>query len=129
MADRAGTSVVLLFVRLEATRRPVRPAAADELAVDAAEVLLSAIRDADLPARIAPDTFCVLLSGDAKGAEVSVLSRLVEAIAVHDAKPADPRRSPSRSAAPSTTRASGRASRACWRPPKPACDRTHPSSR
>jgi diguanylate cyclase (GGDEF)-like protein len=52
--------------------------------------VLSAIRDADLPARIAPDTFCVLLSGEARGAEVTVLSRLVEAIAVHDASRATP---------------------------------------
>lgn len=95
MADRAGTPIVLLFVRLDDHRAALagsRPDTADELAVDAAEVLLSAIRDADLPARIAADTFCVLLSGDAKGAEVSVLSRLVEAIAVHDSKRADPRR-------------------------------------
>lgn len=94
MADRAGTRVVLLFVRFLDHGEAIagaRPAAADELAVDAAEVLLSAIRDADLPARIAEDTFCVLLSGDAKGAEVTVLSRLVEAIAVHDAKSAHPK--------------------------------------
>ena len=59
-------------------------------AIEAAEVLLSAIRDSDLPARIADDTFCVLLSGDAKGSEVAVLSRLVEAIAVHDANKPEP---------------------------------------
>lgn len=92
MADRAGTRVVLLFVRFrdhpEATD-DARPTS-DELAVDATEVLLSAIREADLPARIAEDTFCLLLAGDAEGAEVSVLSRLVEAIAVHDARSAHP---------------------------------------
>ena len=44
----------------------------------------------DLPARIADDTFCVLLSGDAKGSEVAVLSRLVEAIALHDANKDEP---------------------------------------
>jgi len=92
MADRAGTPVVLLFVRFEAAETTqMRPFGADELAADAAEVLISAIRDADLPARIAEDTFCVLLSGDARGAEVAVLSRLVEAIAVHDATSTDPR--------------------------------------
>jgi diguanylate cyclase (GGDEF)-like protein len=91
MADRAGTPVVLLFVRFDdhgAAVAEARPSAADQLAIEAADVLLSAIRDADLPARIADDTFCVLLSGDARGAEVTVLSRLVEAIAVHDAKSA-----------------------------------------
>jgi diguanylate cyclase (GGDEF)-like protein len=92
MADRAGTPVVLLFVRFEATDATTSgDRGSDDLAVDAAEVLISAIRDADLPARIADDTFCVLLSGDARGAEVAVLSRLVEAIAVHDATSADPR--------------------------------------
>jgi diguanylate cyclase (GGDEF)-like protein len=90
MADRAGTPVVLLFVRFD-DHPTGDPAAADQVALEAAEVLLSAIRDADLPARIADDTFCVLLSGDARGSEVAVLSRLVEAIAVHDASKPEPR--------------------------------------
>lgn len=94
MADRAGTPIVLLFLRFDdhaTAMADARPSIADELASDAAEVLLSAIRDADLPARITDDTFCVLLSGDARGAEATVLSRLVEAIAVHDAKSPEPR--------------------------------------
>jgi diguanylate cyclase (GGDEF)-like protein len=93
MADRSGTPAVLLFVRFDDPRAAIADGdhrATDDLAVDAAEILLSAIRDADLPARIAQDTFCVLLSGDARGAEVAVLSRLVEAIAVHDARSAAP---------------------------------------
>ena len=90
MADRAGAPVVLLFVRFDTTDAAGSPWE-EELAADAAEVVISAIRDADLPARIADDTFCVLLSGDARGAEVAVLSRLVEAIAVHDATSANPR--------------------------------------
>lgn len=91
MANRAGTSVVLLFVRFDDQRTAgASSALADQLAIEAAEVLLSAIRDSDLPARIADDTFCVLLSGDAKGSEVAVLSRLVEAIAVHDANKPEP---------------------------------------
>ena len=92
MADRAGTPVVLLFVRFDDHQTASEgDSAADEVALEAAEVLLSAIRDADLPARIADDTFCVLLSGDARGSEVAVLSRLVEAIAVHDASKTEPR--------------------------------------
>jgi diguanylate cyclase (GGDEF)-like protein len=94
MADRAGNSVVLLFLRFDDHRTAIAgatPAIADQRAVEAAEVLLSAIRDSDLPARIADDTFCVLLSGDAKGSEVAVLSRLVDAIAVHDANKDDPK--------------------------------------
>ncbi|MDP9118924.1 MAG: GGDEF domain-containing protein [Actinomycetota bacterium] len=93
MADRAGSLVVLLFVRFDDHRAALAEAelnAADQLAVEAAEVLISAIRDSDLPARIAEDTFCVLLSGEARGAEVVVLSRLVEAIAVHDANRPQP---------------------------------------
>jgi GGDEF domain-containing protein len=67
------------------------PDAADDLAGEAAEVILQAVRDADLPARIAPDTICVLLTGDADGAESIVLSRLVEAIATRDARRDEPR--------------------------------------
>lgn len=78
MADRSQTPVVFLFVRLEGE-------IIDEDARQAAEVLLEAVRDADLPARITDDTFTVLLTGDAVGAETLVLSRLVEAIAVHNA--------------------------------------------
>jgi diguanylate cyclase (GGDEF)-like protein len=94
MADRAGTPTVLVFIRLddlEALGEDEGPAAADALAAEAGEVVLRAIREADLPARIAPDTFCVLLSGEARGAEATVLSRLVEAIAVRDAEGEEPR--------------------------------------
>jgi len=84
MADRSRASVVFLFVRIEGE-------IAHDDARDAAEVLLDAVRDADLPARITDDTFTVLLTGDAAGAETLVLSRLVEAIAVHNAKQDPPR--------------------------------------
>lgn len=84
MADRSQTPVVFLFVRLEGE-------IIDEDARQAAEVLLEAVRDADLPARITDDTFTVLLTGDAVGAETLVLSRLVEAIAVHNAAQDPPR--------------------------------------
>jgi two-component system, cell cycle response regulator len=94
MADRAGLSVVFLFLRLDSfedVARSLGGERADDLARDAAEVLLQAVRDSDLPARIASDTFCVLLTGGAEGAETMVLSRLVEAIAVHDARRDRPR--------------------------------------
>ena len=77
MADRTREPVVFLFVRL---------ADAAEV-VDAAAVLRQAVRDADVPARVATDTFCVLLTGGAQGAEATVLSRLIEAIAVANAHP------------------------------------------
>jgi len=94
MADRLGQPAILVFVRLEDHTELVRtqgPAAGDELAREAAEVILQAVRDSDIPARIAPDTICVLLTGDAEGAESIVLSRLVEAIASHDARRPEPK--------------------------------------
>jgi diguanylate cyclase (GGDEF)-like protein len=93
MADRAKTKVVFLFMRLDGLEeaRAAGPEEAEVLVREAAEVLLEAVRDADVPARITDDTFAVLLTGDAMGAETLVLSRLVEAIAVHDAKREDPR--------------------------------------
>ena len=94
MADRLGQPGIFVFVRLEDHDDLVRssgPAAGDDLARDAAEVILQAVRDSDIPARIAPDTICVLLTGDAEGAESLVLSRLVEAIATNDTHRADPR--------------------------------------
>ena len=77
MSDRTKEPVVLLFVRLADV--------AD--IIDAAEVLRQAVRDADVPARVADDTFCVLLTGTAQGAEAAVLSRLIEAIAVANTRP------------------------------------------
>ncbi|MFL5792058.1 MAG: GGDEF domain-containing protein [Actinomycetota bacterium] len=94
MADRLHQPVVFVFVRLDDHDRILRDEgadAADALARDAAAVILEAVRDSDLPARIAPDTICVLLTGSADGAESLVLSRLVEAIATHDTRSEEPR--------------------------------------
>jgi diguanylate cyclase (GGDEF)-like protein len=89
MADRAGKPVVFVFVRVE--DRDEAGGVGDELARDAAAVVLDSVRDSDVPGRIAPDTFCILLSGDADGAETTVLSRLVEAMALHDTRRDPPR--------------------------------------
>jgi diguanylate cyclase (GGDEF)-like protein len=88
MADRARSPVVFLFVRLEGLHEvaSVDAEEASAMTTEAAEVLLEAVRDSDVPARIASDTFTVLLTGEAVGAETLVLSRLVEAIATHNAK-------------------------------------------
>jgi diguanylate cyclase (GGDEF)-like protein len=94
MADRAHAPAVFLFVRLEGLRDVVAASGADEgatMARDAAALVLEAVRDSDVPARISADTFCVLLTGEAQGAEALVLSRLVEAIAVNDARLDHPR--------------------------------------
>ena len=114
MADRLGQPGIFVFVRLDDHDEVLReegPGAADELARDAAEVILEAVRDSDMPARIAPDTICVLLTGDAEGAESIVLSRLVEAIASQDAgRPAPARALARRRDRPLRTRF-GRAAR------------------
>jgi diguanylate cyclase (GGDEF)-like protein len=90
MADRTGTPVVFVFVRIEA---PPEGLGIDAIAVarEAAGIVLDAVRDSDVPARVASDTFCILLTGDAAGAETLVLSRLVEAIALHNARRDHPR--------------------------------------
>lgn len=94
MADRAKHPVVFLFVRLDGFAQTMSnegATGANEMARNASEVLMQAVRDSDVPARVAPDTFCVLLTGEATGAETLVLSRLVEAIAVHNARSDQPR--------------------------------------
>lgn len=94
MADRAHSPAVFLFVRLDGLGQVVASGGVDEgaaVAREAADLLLEAVRDADVPSRISADTFCVLLTGEAHGAEALVLSRLVEAIAVNDARLDQPR--------------------------------------
>jgi diguanylate cyclase (GGDEF)-like protein len=89
MADRSGHPVVFVFVRLDDYDAIVATEgheAAARLVYDAAGVVMEAVRDSDLPARIADDTFCVLLTGEAVGSEALVLSRLVEALAVHNTR-------------------------------------------
>ena len=75
MADRAKTQVVFVFMRLDGLQaaRAAGPEEAEVLVREAANVLLEAVRDADVPARITEDTFAVLLTGDAVGAETLVL--------------------------------------------------------
>ena len=93
MADRTQHPVVFVFVRLDDHERSARDgrAAAEASASEAAAVVLEAVREADVAARIAPDTLAVLLTGEADGAETIVLSRLVEAMAVHDSRREPPR--------------------------------------
>jgi diguanylate cyclase (GGDEF)-like protein len=91
MAARTNLPVVFLFVRIEGLSELGDPTEEATVAREAAAVVLDAIRDADVPARVGPDTFCVLLTGEAHGAEALVLSRLVEAIAAHNARLDRPR--------------------------------------
>jgi diguanylate cyclase (GGDEF)-like protein len=84
LADRSKQPLVLLSVRIdgrdEVSGEPVGPLAGT------AEVLRGAVRDCDVLARLGPSSFVVLLTGDARGAEVQVLSRLVDAVAVSNAR-------------------------------------------
>ena len=89
MADRAGATVVFVFVRVD--ERDDSGGVADDIVRDVAAIVVDSVRDADVPSRIGPDTFCILLTGDARGAETAVLSRLVEAMAIHDARRDPPR--------------------------------------
>lgn len=84
MADRDGDPVVFVFVRFSDLGDEREEARA------AADVVLQALRASDVAARLRPDTFGVLLTGDADGTQSLVLSRLVEAIARHDARSEDP---------------------------------------
>jgi diguanylate cyclase (GGDEF)-like protein len=92
MAARNATQVVFVFVRFEGLTQATGGGseAAASMVRDAAAVLMEAVRDADVLARISPDTFCVLLAGATGGVETMVLSRLVESIAIHDARTAGP---------------------------------------
>ncbi len=93
IADRTKEPVVLLFVRLDGLQEVSETVGAAEglrLLADTAEVLREATRDSDVLARVGTDSFCVLLTGRGKGAEVLVLSRLVEAVASRNAKAGRP---------------------------------------
>ena len=91
MAARDQTQVVFVFVRFQGLTEAAEDGSEAPLVRDAAAVLMEAVRDADVLARISPDTFCVLLAGATGGVETMVLSRLVESIAVHDARSGAPR--------------------------------------
>jgi two-component system, cell cycle response regulator len=84
LAHRSDQPVVLVFVRIEVAAGGDGDVSAS-LVRDTADVLRQAVRDADVVGRLGPDTFGVLLSGDASGNEGLVLSRIVEAVAGRNA--------------------------------------------
>jgi diguanylate cyclase (GGDEF)-like protein len=88
MADRAKRSVPLIFVRIDALEDLGAPGETEErgrLIADAAEVVRKAVRGSDVIARVGAGVFCVLLTGDAAGADAAVLSRVVEGVATNNA--------------------------------------------
>jgi diguanylate cyclase (GGDEF)-like protein len=89
MADRSKRSVPLIFVRIDALEDLGAPGETQErgrLIADAAEVVRMAVRGSDVIARVGAGVFCVLLTGDAAGADAAVLSRVVEGVATSNAK-------------------------------------------
>jgi diguanylate cyclase (GGDEF)-like protein len=89
MADRSKRSVPLIFVRIDALEDLGAPGETQErgrLIADAAEVVRKAVRGSDVIARVGAGVFCVLLTGDAAGADAAVLSRVVEGVATSNAK-------------------------------------------
>jgi two-component system, cell cycle response regulator len=86
LAGRSKEPVVVVFVRIEMPEAAEKDRAG-ALIRETADVLRDAVRDADVVGRLGPNTFGVLLSGDASGNEGVVLSRIVEAVATRNAKP------------------------------------------
>lgn len=82
LAARSGEPVVLVFVRLESDD----PAGEEPLMAEAAQVLREALREADVIGRLGTNTFGILLAGNAAGAEDVILTRVVEAVAMHNAR-------------------------------------------
>lgn len=89
VADRDKRPIVLVFVSLQGLDELDEVEDAAERAgwlAEAARVLRAAVRESDVIARVGDGAFCILLTGDASGAESLVLSRLVEAIAASNAR-------------------------------------------
>lgn len=88
MADRSKRPVPLVFVRLDEPDAQDPESDAEPRArsiADTAELLRGAVRGSDVIARVGAGVFCILLTGDAAGADAAVLSRLVERVAAVNA--------------------------------------------
>jgi len=93
MADRSRVPVELVLVRLDMPAGGVEPSRdeRDGFVAETAEVLRDVVRGSDVLARIGEDAFCVLLTDEAAGAELVVLTRLVEAVAASNARSGEAR--------------------------------------
>ncbi len=93
LARRTGQPVTLLFVDLDnmnAVNEAFGRAEGSRLLVDTATVLRQAVRESDVLARTGGDEFSILLTGSDPAAAATVLTRLVEAIATHNARSGRP---------------------------------------
>ncbi|MGZ8593228.1 MAG: response regulator [Actinomycetota bacterium] len=86
LAARSSVPLVLVTVRLDGLEDAVGDEEPTRTIAETAEVLRSAVRDADVVSHVSPGTFRVLLTGGAVGAETLVLSRIVDAVAAHNAR-------------------------------------------
>jgi diguanylate cyclase (GGDEF)-like protein len=75
VAERAGTSVALLFCDVDGLKRvndELGHPTGSRLIIDAADAIRTAIRQSDVPARYGGDEFCVLLLGGDEAAQAVV---------------------------------------------------------
>ena len=89
LADRTEEPLVLVFVRIDdlaAVGQTYGAAEGPRLLADTARILRASVRESDIVARVGPDAFCALLTGNATGAETLILARMVEAVATHNAR-------------------------------------------
>jgi diguanylate cyclase (GGDEF)-like protein len=95
LVERSRQPLVLLSIRIDGPdgREDAADAAdagdADDRSgslAETADVLRAAVRDCDVLARTGEASFCALLTGDAVGAESLVLARMVDALAVRNAR-------------------------------------------
>jgi diguanylate cyclase (GGDEF)-like protein len=89
LADRTEEPLALVFVRIDdlaGVGQTYGAAEGPRLLADAARIMRASVRESDIVARVGPDAFCALLTGNATGAETLVLARMVEAVATHNAR-------------------------------------------
>jgi diguanylate cyclase (GGDEF)-like protein len=86
LAERSRQPLVLLSIRVEGLEDETAAEAPARAIAETADVLRAAVRDCDVLARTGDASFRALLTGDAVGAETLVLSRMVDAIAVRNAR-------------------------------------------
>jgi diguanylate cyclase (GGDEF)-like protein len=90
VAARTRAAIALLFVDvdgLKAVNDSLGHSAGDQLLKEAADVLRETIRVSDIAGRLGGDEFCVLLIGDPDLDAERVVERVLETVAVHNARP------------------------------------------
>jgi diguanylate cyclase (GGDEF)-like protein len=92
-ADRTKAVPVLVVLSIDGIAQVRVSHGSNEvqrLVREVSEAIVDVTREADVPAHVSLGTFCVLLTGNAAGAEEMVLGRLVESIARGNARSESP---------------------------------------